>query len=36
MCQKIVAKETVIDAVKEIFQSSLNVVDTAVSFDGSW
>ena len=29
-CTKIVAKETIIDAVKEISQSSSSIIDTAV------
>ena len=35
-CARIVAKETMIDAVKEISQSSSNIIDTALSVDGSW
>ena len=33
-CSKIVAKETMIDAVKDISQSSSNIIDIAVSVDG--
>ena len=35
-CAKIVEKETMIDAVKEISQSSSSIIDTAVSVNGSW
>ena len=35
-CAKIVAKETMIDAVKEISQSSSRIINTAVSVNDSW